>query len=76
MGDENAGQFLIVARYLITQPYGDYVAKTSLPLPGRIEIPKIDKYGCACCREDDYFYGIFDKLKKEGIERLKKPVAK
>lgn len=61
-----------VGRYLITQPYGDYIAKTSLPLPGKIEIPTISKYGCACCREDGYFYGIFDKLKKEGLEKLMK----
>ena len=59
-----------IGRYLITQPYGDYIAKTSLPLPGRIEIPTIEKYGCACCRPDGYFYGIFQELKKKGLEKL------
>ncbi len=59
-----------VGRYLITQPYGDYIAKSSLPLPGRIEIPKIEKFGCACCRPDGYFYGIFQKLKEEGLAKL------
>lgn len=59
-----------VKRYIYTQPYKDFIAKTSLPLPNRIEIPKIEKYGCACCRDDGYFYGIFNKLKEEGIKRL------
>jgi len=62
-----------VGRYLLTQPYGDYIAKTSLPLPGEIEIPKIDKYGCACCRKDGYFWGMLQELKKIGLERLAQP---
>lgn len=60
-----------IKRFVITQPYGDYIAKTSLPLPSRIEIPKIEKYGCACCR-DEYFYDILMRLKKEGLEKLNK----
>lgn len=63
-----------IGRYLLTQPYGDFVAKTSLPLPGEIEIPTIDKYGCACCRKDEYFYGILMEKMKTGLERLKTPV--
>lgn len=59
-----------IARYVITQPYGDYIAKTSLPIPGKIEIPQIEKFGCACCRPDGYFYGIFQELKKKGLEKL------
>lgn len=58
-----------IKRYLLTQPYGDYIAKSSLPIPGEIEIPKISKFECACCREE-YFYEIFMRLKKEGLERL------
>lgn len=65
-----------IGRFLLTQPYGDYIAKTSLPLPGEIEIPKIEKYACACCREE-YFYEIFMKLKTQGLEKLnKKPEVK
>lgn len=61
-----------VNRYVVTQPYGDYIAKTSLPIPGKILIPKIEKFGCACCREDDYFYGNLMRLKAEGLLRLNK----
>jgi hypothetical protein len=62
-----------VARFVITQPYGDYIAKTSLPIPAKIEIPKIEKFGCACCRPDGYFYGIFQDLKKKGVDKLFTP---
>lgn len=57
-----------IKRYVITAPYADYIAKTSLPLPGRIEIPKIERYGCACCKP--YFYEIFSELKTAGLEKL------
>lgn len=59
-----------VGRYVLTQPYGEYIAKTSLPIPGEIEIPKIGKWGCACCRDDGYFYGLLKKETKIGMERL------
>lgn len=58
-----------ISRYLLTQPYGDYIAKTSLPIPGEIKIPKIGRFECACCREE-YFYDILMRLKREGLDKL------
>ena len=69
---EGMNQNADINRYVITQPYADYVAKSSLPLPGEILIPRIDKWGCACCRDDGYFFGILTKLKEEGLEKLNK----
>jgi len=59
-----------VERVVLTQPYGDYVAKTSLPIPSEIVLPKIGKFSCACCQP--YFYDILEEKKKEGLERLYK----